>query len=123
MSTNKSPLSRVKEQFGSKEQLVDALVGLPEGVLERSDTDKDAFKKRLQSAANTKLLRLHEVGKAVKDRFGSKAKLVDAILTQMNRGKDADYRTKLTQLSLSKLFSQVTALERKAKREKAAAKA
>ena len=51
----KSPLAQVKETYGSKEKLVDALVGLPEGVLDRSD-DKDAWKQQLLTAANAKLL-------------------------------------------------------------------
>ncbi len=122
MSTIKSPLARVKEQFGSKDKLVDALVGLPEGVFERHNEDKDAFRKRLSSAANTKLLRMLEVGKAVKERFGSKEKLVDAILTQMNRGKDADYRGKLAQFSVSKLFARIGTLEKKGRAEKSASK-
>ena len=33
----KSPLAQVKDSFGSKEKLVDALVSLPEGVLDRAE--------------------------------------------------------------------------------------
>ena len=83
--------------------------------------DKDAFKKRLQGASNAKLLRLHKTGKSVTDRFGSKAKLVDAILDLHKRSKDQDYRTKLSTLPLGKLFDQVSSLEKSARR--AAAKA
>jgi hypothetical protein len=122
MSTKKSPLSRVKEQFGSKEHLVDALVGLPEGILERNEQDKDAFKKRLLSAANNKLLRLHHIGQSVKDRFGSKEKLVEAILTKAGHGKDADYRQKLTGLSVARLFAQASAQEKQDRRDKSQAK-
>ena len=73
----KSPLAQVKDSFGSKEKLVDALVSLPEGVLDRGE-DKDAWKQQLLTAANTKLLKLHTVGSQVSKRFGSKEKLVDA---------------------------------------------
>lgn len=115
----KSPLAQVKEQFGSKEKLVDALIGLPASVIERSadeGEDKDAFRHRLLVASNTKLLRLHRIGKSVSDRWGSKEKLVDAILTMRSRSKDKDYRSKLVTLPLGKLFDQVSTLENAAKR-------
>ena len=114
----KSPLSQVKEQFGSKEQLVDALTALPEGVLARDsdEEDKDAFRTRLLTAANSKLLRLHTMGRAIADRWGSKDKLVDALLMLQRRGKDEDYRNKLRTLPLGKLYDQFNSLERAAKR-------
>lgn len=115
----KSPLAQVKEQFGSKEKLVDALIGLPASVIERpadEGEDKDAFRHRLLVAPNSKLLRLHRVGKSVSDRWGSKEKLVDAILDLRRRSKDKDYRTKLVTLPLGKLFDQVSSLENAAKR-------
>ncbi|HRI52863.1 MAG TPA: hypothetical protein PLW65_22060 [Pseudomonadota bacterium] len=115
----KSPLSLVKEQFGSKEQLVDALTALPEGVLSRGEDDKDTFRTRLLSAANSKLIRLHKMGRAVAERWGSKDKLVDALLLIQRRGKDEDYRSKLSTLPLGKLYDQFNSLERAAKRAKA----
>jgi hypothetical protein len=112
----KPPLSQVKEQFGTKEQLVDALTALPEGVLSRADDDKDAFRTRLLTAANSKLLRLHQMGRAVADRWGSKDKLVDALLTLQRRNKDESYRTKLATLPLGKLYDQFQSMERAVKR-------
>ncbi len=117
----KSPLALVKEQFGSKDKLVDALLALPESVLDRPEADaddKDAFRSRLLGAANAKLLRLHKTGKAVSERWGSKTKLVDAILDLRKRTKDQDYRTKLTTLPLGKLYDQATALEHSQKKAK-----
>jgi hypothetical protein len=114
----KSPLILVKDQFGSKEKLVDALIALPESVFDRGDDDKDAFRKRLLGAANAKLLRLHDTGKAVGERFGSKEKLVEAILDLRKRGKDQDFRTKLSTLPIGKLFDQVSALEKADRRTK-----
>ena len=118
----KSPLTQVKDQFGTKDKLVDAIVALPEGVLDRDD-DKDAFRNRLLTAANSKLLRLHTLGKQVADKFGSKDKLVDALLVLQRRGKDADYRTKLSTLPIGKLFDQYSSLERATKRASAQRKA
>lgn len=112
----KSPLSQVKDQFGTKEQLVDALTALPQGVLARGEEDKDAFRTRLLTAANSKLLRLHMMGKAIADRWGSKDKMVDALLTMQRRGKDEDYRSKLGSLPLGKLYDQVKSIERAVKR-------
>lgn len=115
----KSPLAQVKEQFGSKEKLVDALIKLPASVIERpSDEgeDKDAFRNRLLVASNSKLLRLHTVGKKVSERWGSKDKLVDAILDLRRASKDKDFRSKLSTLSVGKLFDQVSSLENAAKR-------
>ncbi len=115
----KSPLAQVKEQFGSKEKLVDALIKLPASVIERpSDEgeDKDAFRNRLLVASNSKLLRLHTVGKKVSERWGSKDKLVDAILDLRRASKDKDFRSKLSTLSVGKLFDQVSSLEIAAKR-------
>lgn len=112
----KSPLILVKDQFGSKDKLVDALIALPESVFDRGEDDKDAFRKRLLGAANAKLLRLHKTGKAVSDRWGSKEKLVDAILDLRKRGKDQDFRNKLSTLPIGKLFDQVSALEKAGRR-------
>lgn len=115
----KSPLAQVKEQFGSKEKLVDALIKLPASVIERpadEGEDKDAFRNRLLVASNSKLLRLHSVGKTVSERWGSKDKLVDAILDLRRASKDKDYRSKLSTLSVGKLFDQVSSLEKAAKR-------
>lgn len=115
----KSPLALVKDQFGSKDKLVDALIALPESVLDRGtdgEEDKDAFRQRLLTAANSKLLRLHKTGKTVSERWGSKEKLVDALLSLRKRSKDQDYRTKLQTLPIGKLYDQVTSLERAAKR-------
>ena len=94
------------------------MIALPESVLDRGEEgeeDKDAFRKRLLGAANAKLLRLHRTGKAVSERWGSKAKLVDAVLDLRKRAKDQDFRAKLSTLPIGKLFDQARSLERAAK--------
>lgn len=117
MSMKKSPLSRVKEEFGTKDKLVEALIALPASVLERGDgEDKDVFEKRLRAAANTKLLRLHQMGQTISKRWGSKEGLVDALLTLQKRGKDKDYRTKLSAMPIGKLYDRVTSIERTSRR-------
>ena len=93
--TKKTPFQTVRDLHGTKEQLVEKIVD----VLERGDEDKDTLKERLQTSSNTKLLRLLDTATLVKSTFGSKEKLVDAILAAMGRKKDADYRQKLLGLT------------------------
>jgi len=97
---HKSPFITVNEKHGSKEKLVDAIVG----VLERGDEDKDALKKRLQTSSNSKLLRLLATATEVRERFGSKEKLVDAILKARGRQQDAAYRQRLLTYSPARLL-------------------
>ena len=111
----KSPLAQVKEQFGSKEKLVDALLGLPESILTRGEEDKDEYRTRLLAAANRKLLRLFQVGSSVEKRFGGKEQLVDGLLKLAQRAKDTDYRGKLLSLSLGKLSDMYQSQEQRSK--------
>ena len=97
----KTPLQQVTEQHGGKEKLVDKLVGM---LNKREDESKDEFRRRLLAAPNTKLLKHFNVMTTVKDRFGGKDKLVDAILELMSRPKDKDYREKLLSYSPVRLL-------------------
>lgn len=95
-----APLTVVKEKFGSKEKLVEAVRGLATGDLwiDRASEDKG-----LDCVSNAKLLRLHGMLSDVKTRFGGRAKLIDAVLTQQKRLKDAGMRTRLEKLPLPRL--------------------
>ncbi len=104
-----SPLQMVKERFGSKEKLAQAVADLFAQVKE----ERENLKERLLTAANTQLLRLHEVSTQVKERFGSKEKLIDHVLTLQNRMKDAGYREKLASFSLPRLMDLVRRFEKK----------
>lgn len=108
----KTPLQQVNERFGTKDKLVDKLAGM----VDREGEDKDEFKGRLLSMANSKLLRLHDAHVDMSDRFGSKDKLVGAILGLMNKGKDVDYQDKLSRLTPVRLLAMHREQERKAKR-------
>lgn len=113
--SKKSPFQVASAEHGGKEALLDKVVG----VLERADESKDEMKARLKGAANAKLLRLLAIGMAVKERFGSKAQLVDALLALEQRVKDQDYRAKLLAWSPSKLLDRHDATARRKKREAA----
>jgi hypothetical protein len=96
----KSPLAAVKERFESKEKLVAAV-----STFSSSDLWIDRVgAKGLARVSNAKLLKLHTVLKDATERFGSRDKLVTAILEAMNRAKDAGLRTKLAGYPLPRLL-------------------
>jgi hypothetical protein len=109
---NKSPLSIVKERFQDKEGLVKAVKELATEELWTDRVDND---KGLDSVSNKKLLKLHTVLSAVKKDFGSRAKLIDAILTQEKRSKDDGYKARLARFSTPRLYDQYTAGKKRAK--------
>jgi hypothetical protein len=101
MSTalKKSPLSRVKDEFGGKDKLVDKIVG----VLDSGDESKDDLRKRLLGVANKKLIRLFTVASETK-QAGGHDKLAASAADKLNRGKDKDYVEKLGTLSNGRLL-------------------
>ena len=66
-----TPKQKVESKFGTRADLVSAIIGL---IGDDGDT-----RSRLMSTTNKKLLRIHEVATIVKDRFGGKSDLIDAI--------------------------------------------
>ena len=99
----KSPLALVKEKFGDKAKLVAAVEKFTSDDLWVSRTNKD---KGLAHVSNAKLLRLHAVFSQVKEKFGSRAKLIDAILEAQKRTKDDGYRTRLEAHPVPRLFDE-----------------
>ncbi|HXJ23139.1 MAG TPA: hypothetical protein VMT03_23170 [Polyangia bacterium] len=111
----KSPLARVKDEFGGKDKLVDKIVG----VLDAGDESKDDLRKRLLGVANRKLIRLHSVASRTKTA-GGHDKLVASTAEGLNRAKDKDYVAKLDTLSDARLLDMLSVAERKAKANAAA---
>jgi len=99
--SSKSPLARVKEQFGDKEKLVAAVEKLGGDDLWVARTNEN---KGLAHVSNAKLLRLHSVLSEVKEKFGTRAKLVDAILELEKRTKDAGYKERLSAWPVPRLY-------------------
>ena len=120
----KTPVKAVKEQFTTKEQLVAAVQKLATSDLWLARVNEQ---KGLARVSNAKLLRLHAILSAVKKDFGSRAKLIDAILTLEKRAKDAGYKTRLEGYPLPRLVDIHRAAGRRSRRaearDKAAAKA
>lgn len=117
----KTPLQIVAERFKSKEELVKAVQKL---ATEDLWLDRTSGDKGLGRVSNAKLLRLHAVLDDAKKRFGTRAKLIDAIRVLEKRSKDEGYKLRLSQLPLPRLIDQHDAAERRARRaEKAPASA
>jgi hypothetical protein len=98
----KSPLSAVKDTFGDKAKLV--------AELEKFTKDDDLWVSRVNASkglahvSNAKLLRLHKTFSAVKEKFGSRAKLIDAIAEVEKRAKDDGYKTRLGAYPVPRLW-------------------
>jgi hypothetical protein len=96
-----TPLAIVKEKFGEKAKLVEALEKLTGESLWVSRTNKD---KGLAHVSNAKLLRLYATFTTVKEKFGTREKLVEAILELEKRSKDTGLRQKLLEWPVPRLF-------------------
>lgn len=81
-----------------------------------SRTNQD---KGLDHVSNAKLLRLHDTFSKVKEKFGTRDKLIDAILTLEKRAKDDGYRSRLSAYPVPRLFDLYKATEKRVARAKA----
>jgi hypothetical protein len=113
-TTKKTPVQRMKDQFGDKEKLVDHLLG----VLSFGGQEKEKVKEKLLAVSNKKLLRMLEVGSEVKQKYGSPEKLAEAVAAAVGKAKDKAYLDKLGKLALSspaRLLDILRAAQAKAK--------
>jgi hypothetical protein len=101
----KSPITIMKERFGEKSKLVEAVKAFTGEDLWLGKLSSDRGRsKGLEHVSNAKLLRLHDTFSAVKEKFGTRAKLIDAILTTENRSKDEGYKKRLETYPVPRLF-------------------
>jgi hypothetical protein len=98
---SKSPAAIVKQQFGDKAKLVAALGPLTSEDLWVGRLNEN---KGLERVSNAKLLRLHSVLTAVKEKFGTRAKLIDAICEVEKRTKDEGFKKRLAAYPVPRLF-------------------
>lgn len=97
-----TPLAAVKDKFGEKSKLVAELEKFTKDEdLWVSRTNKD---KGLAHVSNAKLLKLHRTFSEVKEKFGTRAKLIDAILEVQKRTKDEGYKARLTAFPVPRLY-------------------
>ena len=85
-----TPLQAVKRLYGNKEKLIDNVVDVARGASEEAAEVKD----RLVTVSNRKLLRLASVGKSIKDKYGTKDKLVERPLEGPFAAKLGAYDTR-----------------------------
>jgi len=109
----KSPLAQVKERFSNKEGLVAAVKALATDELWTGRRLNEG--KGLDHVSNKKLLHLHDVLTRVREKHGSRAKLIDALLTAEKRSKDEGYRARLEGHSTPELLQLLTSAEKRAK--------
>jgi hypothetical protein len=98
----KSPLAIIKDKFGGKEKLVAELEKLTKDEdLWVNRTNKD---KGLAHVSNAKLLKLQATFAEVKEKFGTRAKLIDAIADLEKRTKDEGYKSRLGHYPVPRLY-------------------
>ncbi len=100
----KVPLQKVRDQFGSKDKLVDEILGM---IKRPTDLSKEVFKRKLSSQSNRKLLILLDREQLLKKSYGSRAKLVDAIAKSKSvskKAEDKDYRKRLDGMTTGQLL-------------------
>jgi hypothetical protein len=98
---SKSPAALVKQQFGDKAKLVAALGPFTNDDLWLGRVNET---KGLARVSNAKLLRLFGVLSAVKEKFGTRAKLVDAICEIEKRVKDEGFKKRLLAYPVPRLY-------------------
>jgi hypothetical protein len=104
-----TPLQAVKRLYGSKDKLVDHIMDAAKKVGEETTDAKD----KLKTASNKQLLRMAEVTKSLKDKYGTRDKLVASLSSALGKAKDNDYVSKLSGFSTAKLLDMMKAREAK----------
>lgn len=112
----KSPLQIVKERFGDKKSLVKEILSLTQ----KTDLLVERFnpQKGIERVSNKKLLRLYNIITDVKEKFGSRKKLIDEILQLENRIKDLDYRKRFEQWPLPRVYDYYKTVLKRVTKEK-----
>lgn len=116
----KTPFAQVKEKHSDKAKLVASIEKLAGDDLWIDRTNK---KKGLARVANSKLIRLHATFSAVKEKFGTRDKLIDAILEIEKRAKDDGYKARLAKYPVPRLWDMYRSLSAKTAAKSAAPKA
>src|SRR3954471_746798 len=115
-----TPVGRVKGQFENKAKLVSAVQALatPALWLDRVSADKG-----LAKVSNGKLLRLHAALSRAKEQFGSRDKLIGAVLNLGKRAKDDGYKARLATYPVPRLLDLHDSLNKKPQSSAPVAKA
>jgi hypothetical protein len=109
-TTPNTPLARRTAAFGSKSDLINKVKSLATEDLWISRQNDD---KSWAGISNAKLIRLHDILTLVKDKYGSREKLIDALVSAHGRGKDADYKKHFAAWPLPRLLDALRSAERR----------
>jgi hypothetical protein len=96
-----TPGKTVKDRFGDKKKLVEALKPFLGADLWVSRENSD---KGLGRISNAKLVRLFDTFSAVQSKWGTRAKLIDAILDAEGRAKDDGYKARIETWPVPRLY-------------------
>src|SRR5262245_55816320 len=107
----KTPQQIVKDTYGDKGKLIDAVVGLVEPA---TDETPEQHKRRLRNVSNAKLLHLIALGQRVKE-LGGRDAIVKQILELKRQSKDHEYADHLRRLALGRVVDLLQSLQRAAK--------
>jgi len=111
-----SPLALMKDKFGEKSKLIEAVTTFISDDLWVGRMNKDrGGDKGIERVSNSKLLRLHTIFAAVKDKFGTREKLISAILETEKRAKDEGYKSRLSAYPVPRLWDHYKTVEKRAK--------
>lgn len=113
----KTPQQIVKDTYGDKGKLIEAVVGLVEAEGEETP---EQHKRRLRNVSNAKLLHLIALGQRVKE-LGGRDAIVKQILELKRQPKDHEYADHLKKLALGRIVDLLQSLQRRGKRSAAAA--
>jgi len=121
MTTNAKAPVVVARKHGTKKELIEKVKSVATGDLWIDKLNSD---KGLEAVSNKKLLRLQAIFTKAKERFSSRAQIVDAIVAAEGRAKDNDYKKHFGDWSVPRLMDRLAAVEKakKAADKKAAAK-
>jgi|GEM_PF-1761134 hypothetical protein len=96
------PVLKVKEKFGSKENLVKELKKIFDGT--DIFIDKINKEKGLERVSNAKLLRLYEMAQEVKEKFGSRKALIEKYLEIAGVKNKDQLKEKLSGFTIGRLL-------------------
>lgn len=103
------PKARLAKLHDSKESLAKSLAK----SLVAEGEDEGTVADRLRVASNSQLLRLSHVVETVQQKYGSRAKLIEAIGTAEKKSTDKDYLARLQTFSLPRLLDLAASHERR----------
>ncbi len=109
----KTPLQIVKEQYGSKDELIKKVATL---VAPDEGESAEEHAKRLKYVSNAKLLHLVEQAGRV-ERLGGRDGMVAKVLELRGQTKDREYEDKLKALAVGRLLDLTESLQRAAKQK------